>query len=311
MALNSPRLKLLGPMAWVIASGITTPALAGEPAATNIIAELESSLPRPFGYLVGDWIEHSVAFTVAPGWRLDEASLPKPGSLDYWLDLLATEVEVAPAPNGQHYRVNRRFQTFYFNRETKSLEVPATVVTLLGEGRKELFELPGFEFTTSTLHETAGVRRDEEGFYMRPDTPAPKLPPVRSWRGVIGLAVALAALAGLLPGWFGFGGASRPFAVAFRHLRNDVARGQGKLSDGAWLALHRAFDTTAGQALMQADVPAFLNQHPRYAALRPQLEAFFTASSARFFGRDAGVSRLNSDELLKLARQLARLESVR
>jgi mxaA protein len=39
--------------------------------------------PRSFGYFIGDTLQREVDLWLAPGQELDEASLPRPGPLNY------------------------------------------------------------------------------------------------------------------------------------------------------------------------------------------------------------------------------------
>ena len=49
--------------------------------------EVTVSETRPFGYFLGDVIEREVTVRLGPGDTLDTASLPRPGPLNYWLEL--------------------------------------------------------------------------------------------------------------------------------------------------------------------------------------------------------------------------------
>ena len=78
-------------------------------------------------------------------------------------------------------------------------------------------------------------------------------------------------------------------------------------SPDAWLALHRAFDRTAGRALQASTLPALFKRAPHFAPERAAIEQFYSASNLRFFGvtetRSTGVL-----ELRELAARLRRIE---
>ena len=54
--------------------------------------ELTVADTRPFGYFLGDVIEREIFLRVGPGDTLDTASLPRPGPLNYWLELSRTDL---------------------------------------------------------------------------------------------------------------------------------------------------------------------------------------------------------------------------
>jgi mxaA protein len=73
--------------------------------------------------------------------------------------------------------------------------------------------------------------------------------------------------------------ANQPFASALREIRRS-----GDDSPTAWLALHRAFDRTAGQVLQTTTLPAFFKRAPHFETQRGAIEQFYARSNLRFFG---------------------------
>jgi mxaA protein len=93
---------------------------------------------------------------------------------------------------------------------------------------------------------------------------------------------------------------SQPFARAKRAMR--------KLDDAApaaWLALHRAFDETAGEALQSATVADLFERAPQLIPLRDRIENFYAQSNARFFTSGQPVDSL---PVHKLCAELRRIE---
>jgi mxaA protein len=118
---------------------------------------------------------------------------------------------------------------------------------------------------------------------LRPDHPAPTLPTMQLrwqmeiWSAAFGLALAA---------WLGWwivrslrAAANQPFAHALREIRLA-----GDNSADAWLALHRAFDRTAGRALQLSTLPALFKQAPHFETQRAAIERFYDESNLRFFG---------------------------
>jgi mxaA protein len=122
---------------------------------------------------------------------------------------------------------------------------------------------------------------------LRPDHPAPTLPTralrqqLEIWSGAFALTVVIWLAWWLLRSLRAT--ANQPFARALRAIRRS-----GDDNETAWLALHRAFDTTAGRALQLSSLPALFKQAPHFEPLRAAIEQFYVESSLRFFG--AGTS---------------------
>jgi mxaA protein len=73
----------------------------------------------------------------------------------------------------------------------------------------------------------------------------------------------------------------------------------------AWHALHRAFDSTAGQALRSETLPVLFERAPSFERMRADIERFFSESSARFF---AGRTPERPLAVHALCRELRKIE---
>jgi mxaA protein len=118
---------------------------------------------------------------------------------------------------------------------------------------------------------------------LRPDHAAPMLPTLKLRRQ---LEISLSAFALTVVLWFGWwlvralrAAANQPFASALREIRRT-----GDNNAAAWLALHRAFDRTAGRALQTTTLPALFKRAPHFEPQRGAIEQFYTQSNLRFFG---------------------------
>ena len=95
-------------------------------------------------------------------------------------------------------------------------------------------------------------------------------------------------------------------------MRRD-GRQAGDDGPDAWLALHRAFDRTAGRALQTSTLPVLFKQAPHLAAERIAIEQFYSQSNLRFFGGAPSRAQTNGAhsgavELRAFAATLRRLE---
>ncbi|CAL1238798.1 nonribosomal peptide synthetase MxaA [Candidatus Methylocalor cossyra] len=266
--------------AWVALFLVASAPLGG--AAADALLEREA--PRPFGHVIGDLLRHRLLITAPTGSRLDSASLPQPGPLNRWLEL--RQVQAAPAGAGR-YRVELEYQTFYSPLQVKSLTIPGFTLRFTGPRGATAVEVPPWPFQTAPIHGLAVV--DREGAEpLRPDA----LPPAPDLRGPRRrcLGFALAALVALVylghsQGLIGPPRRGRHFREADRTLARLQREGQGAAGlRAAFAVVHRAFDRTWGEPLFAAGLPAFFAGHGAYAALREEIEGFFRASYALFFG---------------------------
>ena len=296
---------------------ILAPLLSG-PAGAQV-RSVEVRTPRPFGYFLGDLVRAEVDLVVEPGFRLQAASLPKPGALTYWLDLRDLDATASVYGGAQRVRLGLTYQTFYAALDARALEIPGFTVTFVSESDHGATTVkaavPAWSFNVSPLREVQPPARDDPRDYMRPDGKVGPGDPRPLLLGAAGSAtLALLAFAGLARDrtWWPFRARrGRPFAIAARRIR-ALARRPDPTPHyrDALLALHVGLDTAAGRRLLADDLDDFLRTHPAYAPEGPALARFFAASRRTFFGPgpepDLGAFALA--DLAALARHLAHAE---
>lgn len=98
--------------------------------ASRVVAETPSVRvlePRAFGYFIGDVVAREVSIMTDVDQTIDPASIPRPGPLNYWLNLKSVELEENVRQAQRHYTMRLEYQTFYAPldlSETRNL-VPA------------------------------------------------------------------------------------------------------------------------------------------------------------------------------------------
>ena len=191
--------------------------------------EVTVSETRPFGYFLGDVIEREVTVRVGPGDTLDTASLPRPGPLNYWLELSRADLAKTADGDDTVYRLALTYQTFYAPLDTRRLSIPAFKLKVSGATNVEL-AVPGFGFVMSPIRQLFSDKgqSSDTATKLRPDAVPPRLLTggVRTAMLVSGVT-ALAALGGLawLNAWWPFHKRpSRPFTEAARFLMSNGRR---------------------------------------------------------------------------------------
>jgi mxaA protein len=271
--------------------------------------------PRAFGYFLGDTLERIVEIETGADDEIVPASLPRTGPSSYWLELRAVEQISEPHGDGRLHRLKLTYQAFYAPIDPRKQTIPSMEIAVRGPNGSEAATIPPFSFLMSPLREIFPEKSGETAeTFLRPDHA-----PGRRSSGHLRTAASVAALLsalflGLLArdlAWWPFHRRpARPFSRAVREIARALGKGGADGYRAALLALHRAFDTAAGHRLLAADVESFLAAHPGHDGTRIEVERFFAASRAVFFGeaQREGETGLPPTELTELAAALARQE---
>lgn len=288
-------------------------ALVGRAAAE--VRAVHTIEPRAFGYFLGDTLERIVEIDTGADDEIVPASLPRTGPSNYWLELRAIAQSSARYGDGRRHTLKLTYQAFYAPIDPRKQTIPATEIAVRGANGVETVAIPPFMFLMSPLREIfpeKGTENSEAS--LRPDFAAEH----RRSGGLRTAALVAAALCAFfltllardLAWWPFHRRPARPFSRAVRDVGRALAKGGADGYRAALLALHRAFDTAAGHRLLAADVAGFLAAHPEHDDTRSQVERFFAASRAVFFGeaQREGETGLPPTELKELAAALARQE---
>lgn len=233
---------------------------------------------RTFGYVIGDVLEQRIGLD-AEGQRLELAETPPLQRVGPWLH--RRSFQVVRDAHGREW-LQLTYQVINSPTETRAISLPALQ---LRDIHGEALVVDAWPITVSPLtplQTTADVTLPP----MQPDR-GPQLPPIRQSETRLRLAGAM--LAATLAAWLAWwlwrqrsDARRRPFARAFHELRRLR---QQPLDDcpAAWLVMHRALDEAAGRTVHRAGVGRLVGEQPWLTALRARIEAFYTASAARFF----------------------------
>jgi mxaA protein len=281
---------------WVVIALVLGFAAGG--AAPARAASVTAAETRPFGYFLGDVIRRDLTIRIGPGESLDMASLPRPGPVNYWLELGSADLVEGRNGDEKLYRLTLVYQTFYAPLDTRKLTIPGFKLKVDGPSGAQELSVPEFGFTTSPLRQLFSEKGDTAGSAtaLRPDHIPQRLPTGRERTALLVAGVlALASLVGLAwhNAWWPFHRRpSRPFTEAARFIRTHGAslNGVGGYRT-ALLKLHRAFDLAAGRRVLADDVAEFLGQHPEFSPYAAEVERMFASSREAFFADDVARAR--------------------
>lgn len=257
-------------------------ALAG--AAYGQGAQVETVEPRAFGYQVGDLLERRVTVTLAPGWTLDDASLPRPGGRGQALELR----EVQHRAEGQRHELRLRYQVFVAPTAVRTYEIAPWRLRVEGAGRSAELRVEAWPVTVAPLVPVDVSPRRGLG-----DLQADVAPPwldTSALQARLAVSAGVAALIGLLlaavylgPPWRA--ARNRPFGLAWRALRHLPPGASDAQWRDACRHLHEALNRSAGEVVFEPGVERFVARHPAFAGLAEDLRRFLRLSREEFFGR--------------------------
>jgi mxaA protein len=256
-------------------------------APSNSSAAATIQEPRPFGYVLGDVLTQRVLLQ-SQGHDFDAAQLPSAERAGLWLWRRSAAVT---RDDMNHNWLILDYQIINAPQQLMPVNLPALTLKSKVKGADSLF-VPEWPISVAPL--TPRIAFAKGGLQdLRPDHPAPTLPTARLWRQLeIGSTALIATLAAWL-GWWLFryirAAASQPFARAVREVRRA-----GGDSQEAWLALHRAFDRTAGRALQINTLNVLFQRAPCFEPQRSAIERFYAESTWRFFGAGGEVNTRGS-----------------
>jgi mxaA protein len=278
--------RLLGLLiaAWVAA---LMPSARG---ADVTVLDAQADEPRAFGYQVGDLVTRHVVLQVPAGLRLDEASLPRLGGRGLALELRSLRRENL----AQGERLTLTYQVFIAPVAARTFEMPSFTLHYRGTPRDQDLRVDAWPVTVAPLVPVEVSPRRGLGELQPDDAPAllptaPLQQRLAVWiAGIVLVAAWLAVLQFGLPWWRR---RARPFAAAWRSVRDLRADAGPDEWRAACRQMHAAFDATAGAVLFERDLAAFTASQSAYAGLAGEIRTFFALSRREFFAaapREAG-----------------------
>ncbi|NML45571.1 calcium incorporation protein MxaA [Ramlibacter sp. G-1-2-2] len=245
--------------------------------------------PRPFGYTVGDIATQRVLLPEGS----TPAALPEAARASAWLERRPARIE--RGADGRRWLVVE-YQVVNAPRALATITVPAW--DLAGTPPLRV-AATGISVGPLTAPVEAG-----QALPLRPDRPASAIAtaPIERrlwlWSGVLAMALAAWLAYAAWNAWRDRN--ALPFGRALRELR-----GKAGVPMAAHVALHHAFDRTAGQVVQAGTLAALFQRAPWLQALRPQIERFYAQSAGLFFGSGLPADAVSPQAL---CRQLHRLE---
>ncbi|MFL6622086.1 MAG: hypothetical protein ACJ8NR_05660 [Sulfurifustis sp.] len=262
--------------------------------------------PRPVGHTIGDVLERVVTVDAGAGYALVSSRLPGAGRIDALLEARAPVIDTAARLGGTRYTIRFAYQIMGSPETVTTLLLPAVTLAFERGAARHDETFPDWAVTAAPLAPAQVLGRaglDE----MLPDA----APPAIGTRPLVlrlGLYAAAAALMLFYLAYRRYGLAwpqrPGPFARAYRDIKVLAGRQDEATYPMMLRRLHRAFDESAGRSVFAGELADFFARRPGFAPIRPQIEQFFAASRAEFFG----AARAGRVDAVALCRECRRRE---
>lgn len=266
-------------------------------AINDAVTDFEHLTPRPFGYVIGDEIEHRVIVNTRGGVILTKANLPTQGILNRWLNLNQISVNDSPlSDGGHHYEITLRYQIFYAPQSVKMLTIPSILLAFHQGNQAIEKNVPAWQFTISPLREVQ-MRKDEQGEYMRPNASVPFVTTPYA-ASILAASSFVLFGSGLTLAYF-HGYISLPRRRIFKRANQQLAKLNSSDLTQSFSILHHALNTLNQKPLFTHQLPEFYTQYPSYQAAQKLLDDFFSVSTHYFFISKSPIDDTKVFELIK------------
>src|ERR1051325_8079014 len=196
------------------------------------------------------------------------------------------------------YRLTLSYQVFTRSNFAQKIALPQETLKLSNAGKAISVTIPAWQFRVSPIatHGEAYIEQDLSPYrgpmlvefgYLKPLFAA-------------SLGLVLISLFGLIymhgdAAWFpGMGG---PFAASYRNI-SSLPESPQDLQGGV-ASIHRAFRLTFGETLFPQGLDMFIEKHPAFLCIKPEIDSFFELSNQLLYGEADQQQSRHMQELLE------------
>ena len=272
---------------------------------------------REIDHTVGDIVRQTLTIDTPRGYRLDESTLPRPGSGKV-IEVRKIQTEFNDLKSITRHVVIMDWQVFMALREIRPVPLLDIDLQFLRDGKVLPVHIPAAQVIISPLLPT---KMTSEFLVPQADV-APKSSVEQPYLLTFAAAMAWFLISVLGIAWYlGLLHTPKDVALPFRQAWQDIrklrrgkvgkviARVMGKAADDdrveeAMRLLIRAFDRYTGYSVNTENLAQVFEQHSRLQAHQPFIQAFYHDVERVFFGEQPAMQSL--DHLERFARHLSR-----
>lgn len=247
--------------------------------AENSLNTVITNPDRTFGYTLGDVLEQTISLSIEDTVHTLQ-SLPVEQRVGRWV----TRSAVSISDNEQWLTI--RYQIINAPPDVRTVALPE--LTLITDNNATI-EVPTWFFSIAPLL-PASTDLNAQLPVLQPDEQA-YIPASNSlWRNIVILAITLTIWLSLWLAWWLWRNyreaRALPFANAYHAIRHLVRSNDVESNEG-WLAIHKAFNQSAGRSIVSGTVNELSSNCTWLEPFKSEIKKFYTLSSMRFFAPES------------------------
>ncbi len=280
--------------------------------AENSVSEpkirLLSNPSKNYSVHIGDQLNRKIVFDVPAPYQLVSTALPKKGTKDKGIELVAIRIETEQQKTSTTYTVDLSYQPFINANSPTVMQLPAEKFTFTGAEKSMAIALPAWGFWFSPLV-TGGIETAIKS--MQPEFRPPLVDiSTHQTRLTIFAGMLIISLLTLLymnadGQWLPFMGGA--FAKAHRQLKRLSRTSAVKTTEDekqALVYIHQAFNQHYGANIFARDIERFITLRPSFRKMKNDIEQFFNDSNQSLYAVETRDSAKIITNLVLLSKQL-------
>jgi len=248
------------------------------PVAVDAAALVEQP-SRTFGYFIGDVLEQRILME-SDGKALELIALPTSERVGAWLQRLPPKL--VDDEHGQGW-LALKYQLINAPAELRTVSLPALKLAVVG-GTPLAIE--SWSFSVGPLT-SAVLPASAAPVLIRPDRQPLLVDDQRVINRLIVTGLALASTLLLWLGWWLWRRNTDIRRLPFAQAWHKLDRNRSDDDPQTWLVMHHAFNDAAGKTISRATIQDLTRQYAWLESYQAHIDAFYLASSARFFEQTA------------------------
>lgn len=255
---------------------------------------------RAFGYFIGDVLQQRIYHRYDDA-RFGDAGLNEPRRVSNYLLRSPVVQQSGKRASGERQRwLEIRYQVINAPGENLVTSIPA--LKIAREAGPDI-DIPEWSFSISPLLVKADDAPVPE--QIRADIAALQAVPLYSSRPMKISSAVLFSLLSLWLLWWLFRHFRDQRILPFARARKLIKRADRHQDSEGWVALHRAFNFTAGKSINQSNIDELIAAAPWLSPLRAAIDEFYQQSAERFYRQSGALPKL---DIAQLSDQLFRCE---
>lgn len=286
---------------------------------TDVVNSVHVQSPRQYAYFVGDLIERKIFLNIDESYMLVEEELPKPASINYWLDLVDLHIESQLRDNSNEIEITLSYQAFYVPLSVTERSIPTYQLVVTDGNESFRLTIPEWDFLMSPIKpiEQAGVGTSTSGGLKLLDDMSPVLVDTDDHKFRILFCIGLIFITIIY--YLGTNGVlfsrkHKPFRNTYRKIKSV---NESELSEVEFIdickSIHQSFNQCYGAILFSNNLQELFRDRQEFTPYQDNITKFYAASSRLFYAQEKKYDNqlMSLGELRSMCRSLSHIESAK